>query len=44
MRAANDSSGSLNNRQITVTGFILNEPGGPTWPALSSSVVPPTLN
>jgi putative membrane protein len=28
MRAANDSSGSLNNRQITVTGFILNEPGG----------------
>ena len=28
MRAANDSSGSLNNRLITVTGFILNEPGG----------------
>jgi putative membrane protein len=28
MRAANDSSGSLNNRLITVTGFVLNEPGG----------------
>jgi uncharacterized repeat protein (TIGR03943 family) len=28
MRAANDSSGSLTNRRITVTGFILNEPGG----------------
>jgi uncharacterized repeat protein (TIGR03943 family) len=28
MRAANDSSGSLTNRLITVTGFVLNEPGG----------------
>ena len=28
MRAANDSAGSLNNRLITVTGFVLNEPGG----------------
>lgn len=28
MRAANDSSGSLNNRLVTVTGFVLNEPGG----------------
>ncbi|GBG40046.1 TIGR03943 family putative permease subunit [Mycobacterium montefiorense] len=28
MRAANDSTGSLNNRLITVTGFTLNEPGG----------------
>jgi uncharacterized repeat protein (TIGR03943 family) len=28
MRAANDSTGSLNNRLITVTGFVLNEPGG----------------
>jgi uncharacterized repeat protein (TIGR03943 family) len=28
MRAANDSTGSLNNRLITVTGFALNEPGG----------------
>jgi uncharacterized repeat protein (TIGR03943 family) len=28
MRAANDSSGSLNKRLITVTGFVLNEPGG----------------
>lgn len=28
MRAANDNSGSLTNRQITVTGFVLNEPGG----------------
>jgi uncharacterized repeat protein (TIGR03943 family) len=28
MRAANDTSGSLTNRLITVTGFVLNEPGG----------------
>jgi uncharacterized repeat protein (TIGR03943 family) len=28
MRAANDSSGSLTNRLVTVTGFALNEPGG----------------
>jgi uncharacterized repeat protein (TIGR03943 family) len=28
VRAANDSTGSLNNRLITVTGFALNEPGG----------------
>jgi len=28
MRAANDSSGSLTNRLITVTGFVLNEPDG----------------
>jgi uncharacterized repeat protein (TIGR03943 family) len=28
MRAANDSAGSLNNRLITITGFVLNEPGG----------------
>jgi uncharacterized repeat protein (TIGR03943 family) len=28
MRAANDTSGSLTNRVITVTGFVLNEPGG----------------
>lgn len=28
MRAANDSAGSLNNRLISVTGFVLNEPGG----------------
>jgi putative membrane protein len=28
MRAANDTSGSLTNRPITVTGFVLNEPGG----------------
>jgi uncharacterized repeat protein (TIGR03943 family) len=28
MRAANDSAGSLNNRLITVTAFVLNEPGG----------------
>jgi putative membrane protein len=28
MRAANDTTGSLTNRLISVTGFILNEPGG----------------
>jgi uncharacterized repeat protein (TIGR03943 family) len=28
MRAANDSSGSLTNRLISATGFVLNEPGG----------------
>ncbi|SPM35254.1 Uncharacterized membrane protein YcgQ, UPF0703/DUF1980 family, partial [Mycobacterium rhizamassiliense] len=28
MRAANDSAGSLNNRLITVTGFVLNEADG----------------
>jgi uncharacterized repeat protein (TIGR03943 family) len=28
MRAANDTSGSLTNRLITVTGIVLNEPGG----------------
>lgn len=28
VRSANDSTGSLNNRLITVTGFALNEPGG----------------
>jgi len=28
MRAANDSSASLTNRLITVTGFVLNEPDG----------------
>ena len=28
MRAANDSSGSLTNRLVTITGFVLNEPGG----------------
>ena len=28
MRAANDTTGSLNNRLITVNGFALNEPGG----------------
>jgi len=28
MRAANDSSGSLTNRLVTVTGFVLNEQGG----------------
>ena len=28
MRAANDTSGSLTNRLVTVTGFVLNEPGG----------------
>uniref|UniRef100_UPI001182B493 TIGR03943 family putative permease subunit n=1 Tax=Mycobacterium tilburgii TaxID=44467 RepID=UPI001182B493 len=28
MRAANDTTGSLNDRLITVTGFVLNEPGG----------------
>jgi putative membrane protein len=28
VRAANDSTGSLNNRLITVTAFTLNEPGG----------------
>jgi putative membrane protein len=28
MRAANDSSGSLTNRLITVTGFVLKEPDG----------------
>jgi putative membrane protein len=28
VRAANDSTGSLDNRLITVTGFALNEPGG----------------
>jgi uncharacterized repeat protein (TIGR03943 family) len=28
MRAANDNSGSLTNRLITITGFVLNEPGG----------------
>lgn len=28
VRAANDSTGSLNNRLITVTGFALNDPGG----------------
>jgi uncharacterized repeat protein (TIGR03943 family) len=28
MRAANDASGSLTGRLITVTGFVLNEPGG----------------
>jgi uncharacterized repeat protein (TIGR03943 family) len=28
MRAANDNSGSLTKRLITVTGFVLNEPGG----------------
>jgi uncharacterized repeat protein (TIGR03943 family) len=28
VRAANDSTGSLNNRLITVTAFALNEPGG----------------
>lgn len=28
VRAANDSTGSLNDRPITVTGFALNEPGG----------------
>jgi uncharacterized repeat protein (TIGR03943 family) len=28
MRAANDSSGSLTNRLVTVIGFALNEPGG----------------
>jgi putative membrane protein len=28
MRAANDSTGSLNKRLITITGFVLNEPGG----------------
>jgi uncharacterized repeat protein (TIGR03943 family) len=28
MRAANDTSGSLTNRLITVTGFALNEPDG----------------
>jgi putative membrane protein len=28
MRAANDTSGSLTNRLVTITGFVLNEPGG----------------
>jgi uncharacterized repeat protein (TIGR03943 family) len=28
VRSANDSTGSLNNRPITVVGFALNEPGG----------------
>ncbi|HWF30916.1 MAG TPA: TIGR03943 family protein [Mycobacterium sp.] len=28
MRAANDSAGSLTNRLVTITGFVLNEPGG----------------
>jgi uncharacterized repeat protein (TIGR03943 family) len=28
MRAANDSAGSLTNRLISVTGFVVNEPGG----------------
>jgi uncharacterized repeat protein (TIGR03943 family) len=28
MRAANDSAGSLTNRLITVTGFVVDEPGG----------------
>jgi uncharacterized repeat protein (TIGR03943 family) len=28
MRAAQDSSGSLTNRLVTITGFALNEPGG----------------
>ncbi|MEZ0352110.1 TIGR03943 family protein [Mycobacterium sp. pR1184] len=28
VRSANDSTGSLNDRLITVTGFALNEPGG----------------
>lgn len=28
MRAANDSTGALTNRLVTVTGFVLNEPGG----------------
>jgi uncharacterized repeat protein (TIGR03943 family) len=28
VRAANDSTGSLNNRLITITAFALNEPGG----------------
>ncbi len=28
MRAAQDTSGSLTNRLVTITGFVLNEPGG----------------
>jgi uncharacterized repeat protein (TIGR03943 family) len=28
MRAAQDTSGSLTNRPVTITGFVLNEPGG----------------
>ena len=28
MRAANDTSGSLTNRLVTITGFVLNEPAG----------------
>lgn len=28
MRAAHDSSGSLTNRLVTISGFVLNEPGG----------------
>jgi uncharacterized repeat protein (TIGR03943 family) len=28
MRAAQDTSGSLTNRSVTITGFVLNEPGG----------------
>ncbi|MGA7053370.1 MAG: TIGR03943 family protein [Mycobacterium sp.] len=28
MRSAQDTSGSLTNRLITITGFVLNEPGG----------------
>ncbi len=28
MRSAKDTSGSLTNRLITITGFVLNEPGG----------------
>ncbi|HSS23713.1 MAG TPA: TIGR03943 family protein [Mycobacterium sp.] len=28
MRAANDTSGSLTNRLVTITGFVLNESGG----------------
>jgi putative membrane protein len=28
MRSANDTSGSLANRLVTITGFVLNEPDG----------------
>lgn len=28
MRSANDTSGSLDNRLVTITGFVLNEPDG----------------
>ncbi|HUH72109.1 MAG TPA: TIGR03943 family protein, partial [Mycobacterium sp.] len=28
MRSANNTSGSLTNRLVTISGFVLNEPGG----------------